>query len=436
VGYRARRDPPDGLSTAGAARVATEGGDSYEQRVTPLELFFDLVFVFALTQVTGFLSHHLTWVGMLQGVALLAVLWWAWVGYSWLTNAVPAEDVIPARLVIFAGMAAMFVASLAVPDAFGEYGVIFGFAYLVVWLLQVLLYALATGREPEQRQAILRLAPGYVGAPALLIVAGFLDGYAQGALWAVALAIDYGVAVVRGVSGFRVHAGHFVERHGLIIIIALGESIVAAGVGASGLALGVGVLVAVVSRDRARRSPVVGVLRPHHAVCRAEALCGAGRGAGEAGARLLQLAAPTDGCRDNLRRPRHQADPGSRRGSPRAGPGGRAVRGRRPLPPRAQCLQAARRGQRERSQVGGHDPLLRPHPRGDVCALPDHPRRPSVAYVRAGHVRDGDLTRVPAPAPSTIEATEYSVCTKCQEDVFSEVRQQGVLRPLPVRSSR
>jgi low temperature requirement protein LtrA len=159
-------------------RVATEGGDSYEQRVTPLELFFDLVFVFALTQVTGFLSNHLTWVGMLQGVALLAVLWWAWVGYSWLTNAVPAEDVIPARLVIFAGMAAMFVASLAVPGAFSEYGVIFGFDYLVVWLLQVLLYALATGREPEQRQAILRLAPGYVGAPALLIVAGFLDGYA------------------------------------------------------------------------------------------------------------------------------------------------------------------------------------------------------------------------------------------------------------------
>jgi low temperature requirement protein LtrA len=227
-------------------RVATEGGDSYEQRVTPLELFFDLVFVFALTQVTGFLSNHLTWVGMLQGVALLAVLWWAWVGYSWLTNAVPAEDVIPARLVIFAGMAAMFVASLAVPGAFSEYGVIFGFDYLVVWLLQVLLYALATGREPEQRQAILRLAPGYVGAPALLIVAGFLDGYAQGALWAVALAIDYGVAVVRGVSGFRVHAGHFVQRHGLIIIIALGESIVAAGVGASGLALGVGVLVAAV----------------------------------------------------------------------------------------------------------------------------------------------------------------------------------------------
>src|SRR5215210_9033939 len=105
-----------------------------EQRVTPLELFFDLVFVFALTQVTGFLSTHLTWVGMLQGGALLVVLWWAWGGYSWLTNAVPAEEVIPARLVILTAMAAMLVASLAVPDAFGEYGIIFGSAYFVVRL--------------------------------------------------------------------------------------------------------------------------------------------------------------------------------------------------------------------------------------------------------------------------------------------------------------
>ena len=217
-----------------------------EERVTPLELFFDLVFVFALTQVTAFLSDHLTWIGMLQGAALLVVLWAAWGGYSWLTNAVPAEDVIPARLLIFLAMAAMFVASLAVPDAFGRYGVLFGSAYVVVWLLQVLLYVLATGREPVQRRAMLRLAPGAVGGPVLLIVAGFLDGYAQGALWAVGLAIAYGVAFVRGVSGFRVHAGHFAERHGLIIIIALGESIVAVGVGASGVGLGPRVLVAVV----------------------------------------------------------------------------------------------------------------------------------------------------------------------------------------------
>jgi low temperature requirement protein LtrA len=222
------------------------GGDPIERRVTPLELFFDLVFVFALTQVTAFLADHLTWGGMLRGVALLAALWWAWGGYSWLTNAVPAEEVIPARLVILAAMAAMLVASLAVPGAFGEDGVLFGAAYFVVRFLQVLLYALATGGTPETRRAILRLSPGFLAAPALLVAAGFLDGLAQGALWAVALAIDYGAALVGGVSGFRIHAHHFAERHGLVVIIALGESIVAIGVGASGLALGIGVVAAAV----------------------------------------------------------------------------------------------------------------------------------------------------------------------------------------------
>src|SRR5919107_961445 len=213
------------MGTEGSAGMATEGGELAEQRVTPLELFFDLVFVFALTQVTGFLADHLTWTGMLQGAALLTVLWWAWGGYSWLTNAVPAEEVIPARLVILTAMAAMLVASLAVPDAFGEYGILFGLAYFVVRLLQVLLYALATGGTPETRRAILRLSPGFLVAPALLIVAGFLDGFAKSALWALALAIDYGVAFVGGVSGFRVHAGHFVERHGLARLIALGRSL-------------------------------------------------------------------------------------------------------------------------------------------------------------------------------------------------------------------
>ena len=174
------------------------------------------------------------------------MLWWAWGAYSWLTNAVPAEEVISARLVILSAMAAMLVASLAVPDAFGEYGVLFGLSYFVVRVLHVVLFVVATGSTPEARQAMLRLAPGFLGAPVLLIPAGFLDGFAQGALWAVALAIDLGVSFVRGVSGFRVNAEHFVERYGLIVIIALGESIVAIGVGASGLTIGAGVVVAAV----------------------------------------------------------------------------------------------------------------------------------------------------------------------------------------------
>src|SRR3712207_579615 len=187
------------MSTVGSTYMATEGGDLAERRVIPLELFFDLVFVFALTQITGFLTDHLTWVGMLQGTALLVVLWWAWGGYSWLTNAVPAEEVIPARLVILTAMAAMLVASLAVPDAFSEYGVLFALAYFVVRVLHVVLFVLASGVPPEAIRAMLRLAPGFLGAPLLLIPAGIAERSVQGALWAAAIRSDLGVSFVGGV---------------------------------------------------------------------------------------------------------------------------------------------------------------------------------------------------------------------------------------------
>jgi len=195
------------MSTVEAADAGQPSEDSQEQRVSPLELFFDLVFVFALTQVTAFLAAYLTWGGVLRGTALLAALWWAWASYSWLTNAVPAHEAILARLIVLSTMVAMLVASLAVPGAFGEYGVIFGVSYFVVRLLMVVLYVPATGGTPEARGAILRLAPGFLGGTALLVVAGFLDGFAQGALWALALAIDYGGPLIFGVAGFRIHAG-------------------------------------------------------------------------------------------------------------------------------------------------------------------------------------------------------------------------------------
>ncbi|MEJ7843095.1 MAG: low temperature requirement protein A [Rubrobacter sp.] len=232
------------MSAIGSMQAEHLEGDSHERRVSPLELFFDLVFVFALTQITAFLASHLTWGGVLQGMALLAALWGAWTGYSWLTNAVPADDAIPARLIILSAMGAMLVASLAVPGAFGRDGVIFGLAYFVVRLLGVALQVLSAWHTPEERQAILRLAPGFLVGPALLVVAGFLDDSAQGALWFLALVINFGGPFVFGVLGFKIHAGHFVERHGLIIIIALGESIVAIGVGASEVGLGAGVILA------------------------------------------------------------------------------------------------------------------------------------------------------------------------------------------------
>ncbi|SEL51404.1 low temperature requirement protein A [Haloferax larsenii] len=223
------------MSAATASADAPSRAGEQEQSVTPLELFFDLVFVFAFTQVSSFLAHHLTWSGLVQGAALLCVLWWAWVCYSWLTGAVNAEAEMPARLVVLTAMAAMLIVALTVPDAFGENAVLFGVAYAIVRVLHIVLYVVIGASET--RQAILRLAPGFLGGPALLVAAGFFDGSVQAALWVLAIAVDYGIVIVRGVEGFYVHVEHFVERHRLIMIIALGESLIAIGIGADGTPL-------------------------------------------------------------------------------------------------------------------------------------------------------------------------------------------------------
>jgi low temperature requirement protein LtrA len=212
-----------------------------EQRATPLELFFDLVFVFAFTQVTGLMSENPTWEGLGQGMLVLAAVWWSWAGYAWLTNALHRDDWL-ARLGLFSAMASMLIAALAVPQAFGDDAVIFGVAYFAVRLIHIAVYAYGT--EQDVSDAILNLSPGLLGGPALLIVAGFLDGAAQATLWIVALAIDYGYPYVRDVAGFQVSAAHFAERFGLIVIIALGESIVAIGTGLEGDALTATVVVA------------------------------------------------------------------------------------------------------------------------------------------------------------------------------------------------
>jgi low temperature requirement protein LtrA len=213
------------------------------QRVTPLELLFDLVFVFAITQVTGFLSDDPTWGGLLRGLMLLGALWWAWAAYAWLTNTLnPEEGAV--RLVVFAAMGAMLIVSLAVPKAFGTGGVVFGIAYFIVRALHLVLYAIAGRGDRDLLGAVARIVPTATIGPALLVVAGFLDGAAQLAFWGVALAVDYLGVVVGHMRGWRVSPEHFVERHGLVIIIALGESIVAIGVGAAGLPLSAGLIVA------------------------------------------------------------------------------------------------------------------------------------------------------------------------------------------------
>jgi low temperature requirement protein LtrA len=206
------------------------------QRVTPLELFFDLVVVFAITQVTTFLSQNPTWGGLLRGMLLLGALWWAWAAYAWLTNTLDPEEG-GVRMAVFAVIAAMLVVSLAVPGAFGAEGVTFAIAYLIVRLLHLVLYTIAGRGDHDLMRAVLRLVPTAILGPALLVVAGFLHGTAQVELWVAALAIDYLGPVLGHMRGWRVSPEHFVERHGLIIIIAIGESIVAIGVGAAGVPL-------------------------------------------------------------------------------------------------------------------------------------------------------------------------------------------------------
>ena len=221
-----------------------EGSASeHEQRVTPLELFFDLVFVFAITQVTTLLSNDPTWGGVLRGMLVLGALWWAWTAYAWLTNTLnPEEGAV--RIAVFAAMGAMLIVALAVPEAFGDHGVLFGVAYLIVRALHLALYALAAKDDHDLFAAVARMTPSSTIGGILLIAGGFVDTTPRMVLWAVALAIDYlGVVIGRG-QGWRLSPRHFAERHGLIVIIAIGESIVAVGVGAAGVALGAGVIVA------------------------------------------------------------------------------------------------------------------------------------------------------------------------------------------------
>jgi low temperature requirement protein LtrA len=214
-----------------------------EHQVTPLELFFDLTFVFAMTQVTVMLADDPTWGGVLRGMLVLAALWWAWGVYAWLTSAMDVDEG-GVRLAMLASMGAMFGAALAVPGAFGDDAMLFGVAYFLVRLLHLVLSAIVVRDDPDRRGALLRFAPTAMLGASLIVFAGFLDGRDRIAVWLVALAIDYLGPVVVGVGrGWRVAPEHFAERYGLIILIALGESIIAIGLGA-GFELDTGVIVA------------------------------------------------------------------------------------------------------------------------------------------------------------------------------------------------
>jgi low temperature requirement protein LtrA len=203
-----------------------------DERVTPLELFFDLVFVLAITQCTALMAAHPTWEGIGRGIVVLGLLWWAWVGYSWLTSVVdPEEGAV--RLAIFAAMAALLVAALCVPHAFSGDDLVFACSYGAVRFAQVTLLGLAARGDPDMTHSVRTLWGSTAVGVAIVAAGSFAHGSAQLAIWALALVLDMAGPFFFGSSGWKLVPGHFAERHGLIVLIALGESIVAIGVGAN-----------------------------------------------------------------------------------------------------------------------------------------------------------------------------------------------------------
>ena len=191
------------------------------------------------------LSDDPTWRGFGHGLLILGALWWVWAAYAWLTNTVdPGDDAVWGTMLV--AMAAMFVAALAVPEVFGRHGVVFGVAFLIVNVMHLTLYALTARADRDLLTAILRIAPLALAGAALIVAAGFVHGALRPMLWVLALAVGLFGPLFASVSGWRVEPAHFVERHGLIVIIAIGESLVAIGLGARGTALGTGVIVAAV----------------------------------------------------------------------------------------------------------------------------------------------------------------------------------------------
>jgi low temperature requirement protein LtrA len=214
-------------------------------RVSTLELFFDLVFVFTITQLTNVLVTGADVAAIGQVVVMLLVIWWMYDGYAWLTNAI-ATDHLRHRLLLIGGMGGFLVVSLAIPRAYEGEGVPFGLGYLAVVLLHASMFVHGTSRR--EVAAILRIAPFNLAAATLVLVGGVVGGEVQWGLWALAAALVWVTPWFTSVEGFVIAAEHFVERHGLVIIVALGESIVVLGAGTVELELDLGlVLVALFS---------------------------------------------------------------------------------------------------------------------------------------------------------------------------------------------
>ena len=213
-----------------------------ERRVSSIELFFDLVFVFAFTQVTTIWLEHTSWGGLGRGLLVLLVLWWVWASYAWLTNAANAEADLVSTVLLFS-MGALFTAALSVPDAFGRHRLLFALALFIVLLAFVGLYALVSKDVPDQLAAVLRMSRTVVPGGALIVVAAFVPASVRPVLFALAFVVGFFGPLLGGLRGWSVQPAHFVERHNLIVIIALGESLGAIGFGARSTELGLRVIV-------------------------------------------------------------------------------------------------------------------------------------------------------------------------------------------------
>jgi low temperature requirement protein LtrA len=198
--------------------------DTEESRVTSLELFFDLVFVFTLTQLTSLLAKSLSWESLLQSFLIFIVLFWMYGGYVWLTNSVP--PVTPTRqLLLIAGMTAFLICALAIPDAFHETGLEFGTGYLLVMVVHSFMFVGAVGWKAARFVPMNFLSAGAV------IAAGLVDGDARYWLWLLAIAFHVVTSFLGPGTRFELRVSHFAERHGSLLLVALGESIVAIGAG-------------------------------------------------------------------------------------------------------------------------------------------------------------------------------------------------------------
>jgi low temperature requirement protein LtrA len=243
------RGPADhpGMVTPRRARIESRENHS----VSTLELFFDLVFVFALTRVTDLMAEDTTGTTFLRGVLILCVMWWCWVGYLWLGNVTrPDEGVI--RLGVYSAMAAVFLAAITIPESFDDFPgglsgpVVFAFCYFVVRVVHLALYFAFSRDDAVLRRQLLRWIPSIVLGTALLLAASQTSGIVQTSLWVAAVVADYVGTALSG-SGWRLaSAAHFAERHGLIIIVALGESIVSIGIGVAALPISWPIIVATV----------------------------------------------------------------------------------------------------------------------------------------------------------------------------------------------